>query len=195
MSDYYMFNGRLYSSDELQHYGVLGMKWGVHRARSKSASNERLSKKALNLDKKAAQLNKKSEKIHAQKDLEQSNRAAIKSANYTKKAAKVDKKALKTQDEFDRVRLEQKAAKLKYKAAKNKIEADRISKTTGYGIEAMKYSIKSDIAAAKAAKARKKIATNQAYIEMMNRKISSLSPEELRGAYAFLNEDKKKKLN
>lgn len=66
--------------NELYHYGVVGMKWGVHRAQKKAAASVRLGKKALAYDAKAAKLNKKSEKIHAEMDLERSNKAAAKSA-------------------------------------------------------------------------------------------------------------------
>ena len=55
----------------------------------------------------------------------------------------------------------------------------------------MKYSVKSDKVAAKAAKARREIAENNAYIDKMNRKISTLSQEELAGGYAFVNELRK----
>lgn len=58
------------------------------------------------------------------------------------------------------------------------IKGDRLSKTTGYGPKAMKYSIKSDKVAAKAARTRKKLSNNKAYISMMDRKVSSLSPEK-----------------
>lgn len=31
MSDYYVHNGTLYSSDELKHHGIKGQKWGIRR--------------------------------------------------------------------------------------------------------------------------------------------------------------------
>ena len=111
MSGYIIHNGVFYDSDELLHYGVAGMKWGIRRARSKAASIDRLRKRALSYDAKSAQFNKKSEKIHASKDLERSNRSATKSAQYAKKAAKLGKKALKADNEFMRSVYESKAAK------------------------------------------------------------------------------------
>ena len=176
------------NENELYHYGVPGMRWGVRRAQHKLSSNERLRSKALSLDKKAATLAKKSEKIHSTQDLERSNRAATKAANYYKKAAKLGKKALEANNEFARSKYEAKAETAKYKGAKATVDANRLSKTTGYGVKAMKYSIKSDAVAKKAAKARMKIANNERYVAKMNRKISSLTPEELAGAYSFVND-------
>lgn len=178
----------VYRDGELYHYGVLGMKWGVRKAVYKSSKNERLRKRALDYDRKSAQLTKRAEKTHAKEDLDRANRKATRAATYDKKAAKLNKKALGTEDEFTRARLERKAETLKYKAAKNRLDSNRLSKSTGYGAKAMKYSVKSDKVALKAAKARKQIASNQMYIEKMNRKVSSLSQEELSGAYAFVKE-------
>lgn len=172
--DYVIINGELY------HYGVLDMKWGVRRAARKTAANERLLKKAYKYDAKSAKLTKKSEKAHAKLDLERSNKAAVKSAKLKKKSANLHKKALKTENELKRLRLERKAEKKAFKASKLKIDGNRLSKTTGYGMKAMRYSIKSDIAAKKAAKARYKISKNKVYSEMMNRKMSTLSTDKLR---------------
>ena len=182
MTDYVIVNGELY------HYGVPGMRWGVRRAKRKLASNDKLIRKALDYDKKSAALTKKSEKAHAKYDLENANKRAIKAATLNKKAAKVAKKAVKSDDDLKRLIYERRSEKLKYKATKLSIKGNQMSKTTGYGAKAMKYSIKSDNVAKKAAKARYKIANNKVYIATMQRKISTLTDDELKGAYAFVNE-------
>lgn len=173
--------------DELMHYGVVGMKWGVHRAARKKKANDRLREKSLDYDKKSSKYTKKSEKIHAKKDLETSNVAAKKAANLATKSAKLQKKALSEPNDFKRLALEKRAAKAKYKSATKKMKANRLSRTTGYGVKAMKYSIKSDKFARKAAKARMKIATNEAYIAQMNAKVSAIPASQVQSGRDFVN--------
>ena len=82
-------------NNELTHYGVVGMKWGVHRSALKQKGISRLERKAFNYDKKSANFTKKSEKRHAKYDLEGSNRKAIKAAKLSEKAAKARMKIAK----------------------------------------------------------------------------------------------------
>lgn len=166
------------NSDELMHYGVLGTKWGVLRSKMKSGTLDKYATKAAKYDKKSAVYTKRSEKAHSKYDLGRSNRAATKAAKFNKKAAKVQKKIIKSDDNLRKVLLEKQAARYSYKAANKQTKANRISKTKGYGVRAMKLSVKSDKVAQKAAKARMKLANNKAYISMMNRKVNSLTGEK-----------------
>lgn len=174
------------SNDELAHYGVLGMKWGVHRANRKISKNQKLERKAAKQDKKAAVLYKKAEKAHAKYDLGRANKAATKAGNYAKKAAQVDLKTQKTDNEFKKSMLEKKSAKLKYKSAKQTTIANRYSRISGYGIKAAQLASKSDARNAAAAKARMKIANNNAYVARMKRKASSIPKSELDNGYEFV---------
>lgn len=132
-------------------------------------------------------LYKKAEKAHAKQDLESSNRAASKAAKYAKKSAVAQKKANKEGiNELSKTMLERRAAKLAYKSDTARIKANRISRTTGYGAKAMKLAVKSDKVAAKAAKARLKLANNEAYIAKTKQKVSQLSAEEQRAGADYI---------
>ena len=164
---------------ELYHYGVVGMKWGVRKAEYKSSKNEKLREKALKYDTKAAKLAKKSEKVHSVRDLHRFNTAASRATRLKIKAASAAKKSLQTDSESHSLKLQAKSEKLKFKASKAQMRANRIAKKVGYGRKAMRYSVRSDWAATRAAKARKMIATNEAYISMMNKRVSDVSPDTI----------------
>ena len=175
-----------FDNNELYHYGVVGMKWGVRKAVSKMDKMDKLERKAVKYDKKSAKLSRKSEKVHAKRDLGRSNRKAVKAAKYSIKASKYEKKALNSDSESERLKYEKKSSKMNYKSAKNKIDGNRLSKSVGYGRMAMWYSVRSDKVAKKAAKARMKIANNKYYVDKINRKVSEISKEDLAGTYAFV---------
>lgn len=80
-------NGNFVGEDELYHYGVLGMKWGVKRGHS-AKSYEKASRKLNKLDKK---VDKKLEKAYAKR--EKADRKAGSVFASQKSTAKADFKA------------------------------------------------------------------------------------------------------
>ena len=65
-------------------------------------------------------------------------------------------------------------------------EGEVISRATGYGLKSMSDLKKSLKYQQKAEKARYKIAKNKYYRDKMQRKLSQISKEDLKGAYAFV---------
>lgn len=64
MAKYYYYNGRIYPQEELTHYGVKGMKWGIRRKRNKSSNGK--SRKSSG--KSEAELKAKAERSAARKE-------------------------------------------------------------------------------------------------------------------------------
>lgn len=181
-------NNNTLRSDELQHYGVVGMKWGVTRAIRKASRNEKLTNKALKYDVKRAKLAAKAEKIHRTKDLDKVTNLGVKAAKAETKANKLILEAKNTSSVNKQLSYEKKAAKQAYKAAKLHRKSDEITKAKGYGVDAMSKLNKSNKFAEKAEKARLKVAKNNIYINSMKKKASEVSKEDLSKGYSFVND-------
>jgi hypothetical protein len=132
MSQYYIFNGQIYSHDELKHYGVRGMKWGIRRGLNElREANQSGSKGGHNhavavlsghrdkINKKLGALDKKSVKLE-KKRYEQETKDAPKIAKLERKSEKALLKSYKTKSVEKAEKYRQKSISLNYKANKLK---------------------------------------------------------------------------
>ncbi len=171
------------SEDYLMHYGVLGMKWGLRKSKRYSKQIPKLKKKASKADYKHSKYSRSAEKIHMNQDLGYADKSIKKASKYAVKSSRYKKKMSKTVDEDKKLRYNKKAARYAYKSSKYKIDADRISKTTGYGRSSMDTLIRANEYKKLADKYRYKIAKKEYYINSVNKKLAKMSPEDLDMVY------------
>lgn len=145
------------SDEDLEHYGVLGMKWGVRRARRQLQNASTRAER----DKAVSKLNTHREKGSAE-------------------IAKRQAKAVKLHDTFDQkvIKQEAKAAKLSSKAAKLEKKAMKrftsASKAQKLEFKAKKLDVRAKDLVAKAQSARSKIEKNEKMMDAFQRQIDNI---------------------
>ena len=179
--------------NELYHYGVLGMKWGIHKANRLINRENKLQRKAAEYDLKSSKARRTAENLHSKKE----NNKASDIIGYVNKldvkANKLAKKNLNTVDEMKKLKIDRKVAKLKLKSKNYRVEANRIIRDTPWGGDDSRYAEKADKYAYKAEKARFKLTSDKKYIAAIRKKMSEISSEDLNGKYSFVKDflDKK----
>lgn len=157
MSEYKIVNGQLMSTDELKHYGVLGMKWGVRRASKRLAKATTKEQR----DKAVAKLEKHREK------------ASAKIAKLEKKAPKLQKRIDKNMKGIDKKVVSYKAQSSKYKrrALSPFVSEKRASKLM---FKAMKMDAKSDELMALSMRTKNKLENNQRMTRLFKEGIDTI---------------------
>lgn len=103
-----IYTGVLKASEELKHYGVLGMKWGVRK----------------NPDKAYSKSIKKLQKIEKAQQKASTDRAKIKATNYQKRIAKLEKRTSSAAQKS--AKLSRKSAALEIKSRKLGARSDKL---------------------------------------------------------------------
>lgn len=127
-----MSYNRWNNSDELYHYGVLGMKWGVHRVRSLQPSKRSLKEAGLTefetkkrLAKNAANA-EKANAIRSKIDVKASKKLQKLNARYDKQQAKADRKYAQAERKASSLFTSKKSAQKAFeKASKYQFKANK----------------------------------------------------------------------
>lgn len=157
MSDYIIHNGTL-MSEELYHYGVKGMRWGVRKATKTLSSNSSTEKEKARA---AAKLGKMRER--GSKEL----------SNLQSKAPKLEKKVDKMVQKNDvkSAKLRDKQAKLKKKIGGRFTSVDKAQKLM---VEANQLDIKASQLEAKSNKAKMMLSQNKNMQKQFQKEISKI---------------------
>lgn len=174
----------VYSSQELQHYGVLGQKWGVRRSQ---ATLDRLAGRNKKLEKRAANRQLKADKyLYKATKKGESTRLYRKADRLQKRSSATEKKALRIDPNDPKYyRTKRKAAKYAYKSdiTRRKAVQQNISNMQNIRLQSKAYK-----QMVKASKARYQIAKNNVKISQLDNRLVELGKQMVDGS--DLNEDR-----
>lgn len=136
-------------NDELMHYGVIGMKWGVHRGQSAKAyakASDKLNRMSGKINKYQAKATKKMYKADKKMYNPFSSKASVKKAHLeaSKYQNKVDRrvyKAKKWMDQMSKVFADTPQSLSKEQIALGKQYADRLQKNAEMNSMMYKYGM------------------------------------------------------
>lgn len=164
-----MYNEEYYTSEELYHYGVLGMKWGIRRAKSqlrkaeKTGDTAKRDKALSSLDKHRTKINNKTKKLESKIiKLENKRESKQKKANtYAARSAKLASKNVRYERQLAKATAEK--AKYDLKLAKQLQRRGIILKPNQRAIA--RYTMKSSKNEMKINQAKSKIKYNKYYVK------------------------------
>ncbi len=181
---YYVYNGEVYSEDELMHHGILGMKWGVRRYQNSDGTLTDAGKKRVSrLEKKRASAADKIWSIEAKKNKLNTQYNTVGHAKDEARAARLTAK---------RNRIEPRVSKLQRKALKGK-------HIGFFGRRTLNKAYKLDKAIAKSSRAKVRFDEKfsklevqttrlQKRIKKYNRELSKIDPNYEMSGKKFIEE-------
>ena len=164
---FYYYNGALYSSEELMHYGVPGMKWGVRKYLDSNGHLTNRGQRRYNTKNYTRGLNRLQNDIAQTRYRAAKNRIKLEKATKRGRAKKIEKYSARQQSLESSIKSGEKTTKrILAKAAKNgvKLRSEKFTSLQSDGARMLNYTMLNPKALNKRAE------MNRAFIQVQNRR-------------------------